>query len=97
METTLAANTPKVYVLALTGDPINSGGSVTIAIDAISLDRDRLVALMTEKNVELDEYFDDQCDCGEDDCKKNHADTWCYHNSDYSAKPSWSVDEWVLS
>ena len=92
---------PKAYVLQLVGDPINSGGMVTIDVAAVSLDRSRLEALLPTKEAELDEYFEGRsapCDCDDEDCEEEHDDgeEWCYMNSDYSSRPEWVIDEYVL-
>lgn len=61
METDTPHEGPCVYVLALTGDPVNSAGLVIIEIGGISADRARLEALKAEKDAELSAYFDNAC------------------------------------
>lgn len=107
METTSKHEGPCVYVLELIGDPVNSGGSVTIDIGGTSLDRATLENLKVEKDAELSEYFDGACvdpDCSawegdcECECDKNHVQDadWCYRNSDYSRCPTWVITSYPL-
>lgn len=92
----------KVYVLELVGDPINSGGRVTIEVGGASLDRSKLESLKIEKDEELDEYFDgrqEPCDCDDDDCEEDHDgsdEEWCYMDSDYSTRPEWTIVDYPL-
>jgi hypothetical protein len=93
METTPKHEGPCVYILELTGDPINSAGSVIIEIGGVSLDRAKLEALKVQKDAELSKYFDDRClnpDCqgweepfGHDDEETGeHVECECDKNHD---------------
>lgn len=90
----------KVYVLELVGDPINSSGCVTIEVAGTSLDRSKLEKLMVQKDEELDECFDghtEPCDCDDEGCEEDHdGGEWCYLNSDYSSRPTWTINEYPL-
>lgn len=98
MENGTETDTPKVYVLELTGDPVNSAGQVTIEMGGMSLDRTKLEALKVTKDAELSDYFDGACldtECpgweepfGHDDEETGeHVECECDKNHDQN-------DEW---